>query len=471
MSKKFAIFTFGCKVNQADSAGIRKLLLDKGFVEADQAALADCMIINSCAVTAESVRKVRQTMRSLRKRCPEAVIVLTGCWPQAYPKDTFDEADYVVGTKEREQIAALLQTHFRSLCEEIHHSAALPLAADSPCNAVVPYFPKGGELFSSLAGVDAQHTRAFLKIQEGCNQFCTYCIIPYARGRCRSMPLERVIAEAKSLAAQDFQEIVLTGINLGFYGIDTGDSLADAVEACAAPEGIRRVRFGSLEPERITPELLHRLAACEKFCPQFHLSLQSGANSVLQRMNRHYSPATYCHIVDQIRTLFSESAITTDVIVGFPGETDEDFAETLHIVQKIGFAKVHIFPYSPREGTPAASMPDQISGNVKNQRTDKLAALAAVCTQKHLAHYIGRSVSVLVEDCKRCTECKDRVWDQALESVPLVYQNAHSYYRGHMPDGTLVKIFPEKIEKRLHNSIICVTIEGYEDDCCIARIQ
>lgn len=471
MLKKFKIFTFGCKVNQADSAGIRKLLLDNGFDEAVRAMLADCLIINSCAVTAESVRKVRQTMRSLRKRYPKAVIVLTGCWPQAFPKDAFDEADYVVGTKNREQIAALLQAHFLNNHKSECPSAQSKSAADTPCNVIVPYLPKGGEPFSLLASADTQRTRAFLKIQEGCNQFCTYCIIPYARGRCRSMPLESIAAEAKSLAEQGFQEIVLTGINLGFYGVDTGDSLADAVDACAAPEGIRRVRLGSLEPERITPELLQRFAACGKFCPQFHLSLQSGADSVLRRMNRHYSSLIYDHLVHQIRALFPESAITTDVIVGFPGETDQDFAQTLQMVQQIGFAKVHVFPYSPREGTLAATMPDQVPGGVKNQRASELAVVAARCTKKHLEQYVGRAVSVLVENCKDCAGARERFWDKTLESAPLVYQNAHSYYQGHMPDGTLVKIFPEKAEKRLHNSIICVTIEGYEDDCCIARIQ
>lgn len=438
MLHSFKIFTFGCKVNQADSAGLRQQLLKAGFWEGELAQDADCLIINSCAVTAESVRKARQTLRSLRRRFPKAAIVVTGCWPQAFPEDAFDGADIIVGTKERERIPELLMAHFRCAHQEA-------------CRAVVPYLPKGGEPFSELTCADTQRTRAFLKIQEGCNQFCSYCIIPYARGRCRSMPVARVAEEALQLAKQGFREIVLTGINLGFYGIDTGESLADAVAACAAPDTICRVRLGSLEPERMDREMLLQLAECEKFCPQFHLSLQSGAESVLQRMRRRYDPIGYCRIVDGIRAVFPEAAITTDVIVGFPGETDADFEKTVGMVKKIGFAKVHIFPYSPREGTPAAAMPDQISGDVKNQRAAVLATVAAECTCQHMAGYVGRTVSVLVE-CKK-------------------YQNAQSFYQGHMADGTLVKIFAENGEKGLQNSVICVTIEAYMDDCCIAHLR
>ncbi len=436
MIHHFKIMTFGCKVNQADSAGLRQMLLQNGFAEAKTTADARILIVNSCAVTAESVRKAKQTLRSLRRRCPDAVIVLTGCWPQAFPEDNFEAADIIVGTKEREQIPTLLQARFSAI------DAA-------PCHAVVPYLPKGGETFSLLACADTQRTRAFLKIQEGCNQFCSYCIIPYARGRCRSMPLARIAAEAQTLAEQGFREIVLTGINLGFFGIDTGESLADAVKICAETNGILRVRLGSLEPERMDAEMLQSLADCAGFCPQFHLSLQSGSDTVLKRMNRRYNAGEYRQIVQTIRAVFPQCAITTDVIVGFPGETDEEFADTLRFVEEIGFAKVHIFPYSPREGTVAAKMSGQISGAVKNQRAAALAEVAARGMQQHLAGYVGQNVSVLVESEK--------------------YQNAQSFYQGHTADGTLVKIFAENCEKGLHNSVICVTIESYADDCCIGR--
>lgn len=433
---RFKILTFGCKVNQADSAGLRTVLLQQGFAEADTVAKADCLIVNSCAVTAESVRKARQTLRSLCRRCPDALIVLTGCWPQAFSDDDFEGADIVIGTKERERIPILIRERL--------------VARDAvPCHAVAAYVSSGGEAFSSLACADTTRTRAFLKIQEGCNQFCSYCIIPYARGRCRSMSLTRLAQEVAALAQQGFREIVLTGINLGFFGVDTGESLADAVAICAAQEGILRVRLGSLEPERMDEALLRSLASCEKFCPQFHLSLQSGADAVLKRMNRRYTADVYRQVVLQIRRLFPRPAITTDVIVGFPGETDADFEETIRFVEEIGFAKVHIFPYSPREGTRAAAFPDQISQNVKAQRAARLAEIANQSSTAHLSAYVGQSVSVLVEGRKQ--------------------QNAQSFFQGHTADGTLVKIFTKNDEKGLQNSVICVTIEAYADDCCIGR--
>ena len=436
MNHSFKLMTFGCKVNQADSAGLRLLMEQHGFAEAANAADADCLIVNSCAVTAESVRKARQTLRSLRRRCPHALLILTGCWPQAFPTDTFEDADIIVGTKEREQIPVLA-------ADRLAERGAVP------CRAVVPYMPKGGEAFSPMVCADTHRTRAFLKIQEGCNQFCSYCIIPYARGRCRSMPLARLAKEAEALEQQGFREIVLTGINLGFFGLDTGESLADAVAVCAGREGIVRVRLGSLEPERMDADMIRRLAACEKLCPQFHLSLQSGCDAVLKRMNRRYTAAQYKAVTDAIRQVFPSAAITTDIIVGFPGETDEDFAETLRFAEAIGFAKIHIFPYSPREGTVAASFADQISGSVKAKRAAMLAQVAERCARTHLSAYVGSTVPVLIEGRKQ--------------------QNAQSFFQGHTPDGTLVKIFTENDEKGLQNSVICVTIESYADDCCIGR--
>lgn len=259
------------------------------------------------------------------------------------------------------------------------------------------------------------------------------------------MPPERLQTEIRNLAAAGFREIVLTGINIGFFGMDTGQTLADAVELCAAEEGIIRVRLGSLEPERMDADTLRRFAACEKFCPQFHLSLQSGSDSVLKRMNRRYDTAQYRALAAEIHRLFPDAALTTDVIVGFPGETDAEFEETCRFVQEIGFTKVHVFPYSAREGTRAAKFPDQVPQDVKTRRSAKLTALANEIRRKHLEQFVGRTVSVLVEGRKQ--------------------QNAQRFYQGHTPDGTLVKIFPENAEKGLQNSAICVTIEAYEDDC------
>lgn len=427
---RFRILTLGCKVNQTESAGLAAVLSQMGHEKVPNGTTPDFVIVNSCAVTAESVRKSRQLLRSLRRRFPAAKLLLTGCWPQAFPKDSFEDADFVTGTKER----TLLLDYIRTM----------------PCEAAVqiPAYEKG-DPFSALPCADTTRTRAFLKVQDGCNQFCTYCIIPYARGRCRSMPPERLAEEARSLAAQGFREIVLTGINLGFFGIDTGQSLADAVRLCAEPEGICRVRLGSLEPEKMTAEILTALRDCEKFCPQFHLSLQSGSNAVLKRMHRRYTTEQYLALIQEIRRLFPESAVTTDVIVGFPGETEEDFRQTIAFVRRIGFAKVHVFPYSPREGTRAAAYPNQIPQEIKAARAAELSQLADALRTAHLRGCLGRRAEILIEGEKQ--------------------QNAQTFYQGHTPDGTLVKIFPENGKKGLQNSLICATIEEYTDDALIVR--
>ncbi len=432
---KVKIFTFGCKVNQAESSGLQEMLLSQGLTLADTIESADLVIVNSCAVTDESVKKVKQLLRSVKRKNPAALLALTGCWPQAFPEDDFCGADYVTGTKDR---AAMLEWVF----------ASMKARPDTQETCITPY-KSASDVFSSLPCADTTKTRAFLKIQDGCNQFCSYCIIPFSRGRCRSMPKKRLEAEVASLAKQGFREIVLTGINLGFFGIDTGQDLADAVELCASFPEIQRVRLGSLEPERMTDETLDRLAACEKFCPQFHLSLQSGSDTILKAMNRRYSAAEYADLAARIHARFPDAALTTDVIVGFPAEHETEYQETVAFVKKIGFAKVHVFPYSQRAGTKAAAMPDQIPQNIKNQRSADLTAIANELRRAHLAGYVGRSAEVLVEGKKR--------------------QNAQTFFQGHTKDGTLVKIFDENAEKGLRNATICVTIDSYEDDCCIGH--
>lgn len=432
---KVKIFTFGCKVNQAESSGLQQLLEAQGAALAERIEDADLLIVNSCAVTDESVRKAKQLLRSIKRKNPDALLALTGCWPQAFPDDDFCGADYVTGTKDR---AAMLEWIF----------ACMKNRPDTQETCITPYKSASDE-FSVLPCADTTKTRAFLKIQDGCNQFCSYCIIPFSRGRCRSMPKERLAQEVRNLAAQGFREIVLTGINLGFYGIDTGHDLADAVELCAAEPEILRVRLGSLEPERMTPDVLGRLAACKKFCPQFHLSLQSGSDKILKAMNRRYTAAEYAALAEEIHRLFPNAALTTDVIVGFPSEGEAEYQETVAFVKKIGFAKVHVFPYSQRAGTKAAAMPDQIPQPVKMQRSADLTRIANDLRRAHLAGYVGQTLEVLVEGKKR--------------------QNAQTFFQGHTQDGTLVKIFSENAEKGLRNSVVCVTIESYEDDCCVGR--
>ena len=428
----FYIHTLGCKVNQAESSGLAQVLTEKGHQPAKNETEAELFLVNSCAVTAESVRKTGQALRRIRRLHPDALIVLTGCWPQAFPGDDFSGADFVTGTKHREALLEWLDTVSRK--PEIQ----------------IDRYEKA-DAFSELPCADLTKTRAFLKIQDGCNQFCSYCIIPYARGRCRSMPLSRLRNEVAALDAAGYKEIVLTGINLGFYGLDTGETLTEAVGICAAARNILRIRLGSLEPERMTAEQLHAFAACEKFCPQFHLSLQSGSDTVLKRMHRRYSAAEYRALAEEIHRLFPDCALTTDVIVGFPGETDEEFAETMAFVQEIGFAKVHVFPYSQRTGTKAAEYPDQVPQPVKTARAAKLSQLANEIRRSHLAQMVGRQLSVLVEGEKQ--------------------KNHTEFYQGHTPNGTLVKIFPENHEKDLQNSMICATIEGYEEDCLTASYR
>ena len=426
---EYRILTLGCKTNQAESSGLGKVLQQMGLTPAATDAEADILIVNSCAVTGESVRKTRQLLRSLKRKNPDAKLILTGCWPQAFPEDNFESADFVTGTKNREALLAWITEQ------------------TAGAKQISPY--QSGDAFSPLPCADTDRTRAFLKIQDGCNQFCSYCIIPFARGRCRSMPAERLKEEVRALAEQGFREIVLTGINLGFYGMDTGETLADAVKICAEQEGVLRVRLGSLEPERMDTETLQALAACDKFCPQFHLSLQSGCDSVLKRMNRRYTAAEYRALAEQIHAMFPDAALTTDVIVGFPGETDADFAETCRFVDEIGFAKVHVFPYSEREGTRAAAFPDQVPQAVRAKRSAHLTQIANEIRKRRLSAFAGQTVFVLVENEKQ--------------------QNAQRFLQGHTPDGTLVKIFSENAEKGLQNSVICVTIEGYEDDCLLGR--
>ena len=307
--------TFGCKVNTCETAGMQSVLQKAGHTIVRDPAQADVILFNSCTVTASGDSRLRTAMRKMRQTCPHALLILTGCYAQAYPEEAaaLPEADLVIGTKNRSRLPELLDELYRSHTRQ---------------NAVESY--TASDPFEILpCDTMPDNTRAFLKIQDGCNCFCSYCIIPYARGRCRSMPLGEIRHSAAAFAENGYREIVLCGINLGFYGMEWGGTLADAVEACAAIPGIERIRLGSLEPERLTEPELKRLAALPQFCPQFHLSLQSGCDRTLKRMNRRYTAAEYEAICANIRTLFPHCAITTDFMVGFPGETDEDFADSL----------------------------------------------------------------------------------------------------------------------------------------------
>ncbi len=431
MYKVFFI-TFGCKVSQYETELLRSCFSEAGFAPADKSADADVIVVNSCTVTGSGDSKSVYAVRKLRKDVPEAVIVLTGCMPQAAPEaaEKVTEADIVTGTKERAKLPSLV---LAALAEKRRIVDIPPLARD--------------DIFEEIAYVPTDsHTRAFVKIQDGCECYCTYCMIPYARGRFRSKPLDDLRREVAMLAAHGRREIVLTGINIAFYGHREGLRLADAVEVCCCTEGIERVRLGSIEPEMMLPDDLDRLAALPQFCPQFHLSLQSGCAATLKRMNRRYTPEEYASLVEQIRSRFPEAAFTTDIMVGFPRETEEEFAESMAFAERIGFSRIHVFQYSPRQGTPAAKM-EQIPDAVKHERADRMKALGERLAREYMQGLVGRTVPVLFER-----------------------EKSPDFHCGHAPDYTLIKISRKNSKKSLRNQIFYVTIEGVGDDCCLGRI-
>ncbi len=380
---KIIFHTLGCKVNQYETEAMRRLLQEAGFDTGDHAETngADVIVINSCTVTGESDRKLRQLLRRCRREHPAAVIVLTGCMPQAFPQvaETFEEADIVLGNAARRalptHLGAFLSNHQRIVDIPPHDKEIEPLVIDT---------------FS-------EHTRAFVKIQDGCNRFCSYCIIPYARGRVRSRDPEDIRRELTALAEKGYKEVVLVGINLTAYGQDNGKTIADAVEAACAVEGILRVRLGSLEPDFMSDEILARLASQPKLCPQFHVALQSGCDATLKRMNRHYTTAEFRELCDKLRRLFPGCALTTDVMVGFPGEMEEMFAESMAFVESIGFSRVHVFAYSRRPGTVADRLSGQIPNAIKTERSHRLMAACRKTAEAYARTYIGRTVPILLE--------------------------------------------------------------------------
>lgn len=380
---KIYFHTLGCKVNQYETQSMRELFGHLGHTLAENAAEADIIVINSCTVTAESDRKTRQLLHRCRRECPNGVIVLTGCMVQAFPEDSADlaDADIVIGNK------------------DVSKTVGLALGFDRSKGRIIEISDhEKGEGFSKTAVSEfSERTRAFMKIQDGCDRFCTYCIIPKARGRVRSRPLREIRAEAERLAENGFCEIVLVGINLSAYGCGEDMNLCDAVSEVCAVEGIRRVRLGSLEPDHITDEMLERLRAEEKFCPQFHLSLQSGCDATLKRMNRHYDTAFYTDLVTRIRRAFENAAVTTDIMVGFAGETPEEFEESLEFAEKTGFARAHIFAYSRRAGTIAAALPNQVSQREKEERSRRMIAACDKSEERFLERMLGKTEVVLFE--------------------------------------------------------------------------
>ena len=382
---RVCFYTLGCKVNLNETEALEQLFERHGFTVVPDGQPADVYIVNSCTVTNFGDQKSRKWLRQAKRNNPGAVTVLTGCYPQAFPEAAarLQEADLVCGNTDRrailDNVQKLLEGHERIV-------------------AITPHVR--GEAFEELP-VDRfeTHTRAFIKVEDGCSRQCAYCIIPKARGPVRSRPEAGILAELRQLAAAGYREVVLSAISLPSYGADTGTNLYELIERCAAVEGIDRIRLGSLDPDMLTAEGIRRMAAVDKLCPQFHLSLQSGCDSTLRRMRRPYTTAQYLETVRMLREAYGDRPVsfTTDCICGFPGETEADFEESCAFLEQVGFLRVHVFPYSRREGTPAFSFPDQIHEREKQRRSRLMHLRADAVQKKVLAGMEGMEDDVLLE--------------------------------------------------------------------------
>ena len=384
--KKAALHNLGCKVNAYETEAMQHLLEEAGYEIVPFTQKADVYVINTCSVTNMADRKSRQMLHKAKKNNPDSIVVAAGCYVQTSEKEVLNDlsVDIVIGNDRKHDLVRLLEEY----------------SLDS-VNDTVDDIIDGKHDFEELfIDQTKEHTRAFIKVQDGCNQFCSYCIIPYARGRVRSRRFENVIAEVERLAANGFKEVVLTGIHLSSYGVDFEEAtgLLELIQAVNAVKGIERIRLGSLEPKIVTEHFASELSKLDKICPHFHLSLQSGCDETLKRMNRKYTTKEYERGCELLRKYFVHPAITTDVIVGFPGETEEEFEQTKAYLEHIHFYEMHIFKYSKRKGTRAAVMPDQIDEQIKAARSEKLIALGHDMSKEFRKVYIGKNEEVLFEE-------------------------------------------------------------------------
>lgn len=382
--KKAASFALGCKVNQYESEAIAELFAEKGYEIVGIDEEADVYVINTCTVTNFGDKKSRQLIRKVKRQNENAIVAVVGCYAQTAPKELMEIAgvNLVIGTKDRAQIVEMVEQYDRANGVENHVSDIMKERVFEPLS------------IQKLAN----RTRAYLKIQDGCSQYCSYCIIPYARGPIRSREPQEVVAEVKRLAKNGFKEVVLTGIHVASYGKDRRDtSLLDILKQVHEVEGIERIRFSSIEPNVVTEEFAQTMAALPKVCDHFHLSLQSGCDKTLKEMNRKYDTEKYRQAAATLRKYLPKVALTTDIIVGFPGETEEDFRESYAFAEEIGFAKIHVFPYSPKRGTPAAARKDQLLNAVKSERSHTLIQLSDRMAADFLADAVGTDAEVLYE--------------------------------------------------------------------------
>jgi len=427
--KKAALHNLGCKVNAYETEAMQHLLEEAGYEIVPFTQKADVYVINTCSVTNMADRKSRQMLHKAKKNNPDSIVVAAGCYVQTSEKDVLNDlsVDIVIGNDRKHDLVRLLEEY----------------SLDS-VNDTVDDINDGKHDFEELfIDQTKEHTRAFIKVQDGCNQFCSYCIIPYARGRVRSRRFENVIAEVERLAANGFKEVVLTGIHLSSYGVDFEEAtgLLELIQAVNAVKGIERIRLGSLEPKIVTEHFASELSKLDKICPHFHLSLQSGCDATLKRMNRKYTTKEYERGCELLRKYFVHPAITTDVIVGFPGETEEEFEQTKAYLEHIHFYEMHIFKYSKRKGTRAAVMPDQIDEQVKAARSEKLIALGHDMSKEFRKFYIGKNEEVLFEE-------KAVIGDK-------------EYFVGYTKEYVKVA---KKTDKNLENQIVSGRISGMLTD-------
>lgn len=422
--RKAALHNLGCKVNAYETEAMQEMLEQNGYEIVPFAEGADVYVINTCTVTNMADRKSRQMLHRARKMNPNAVVVAAGCYVQAQGAKADDCIDIIIGNNKKKDLIAILDEHFAKIEEKEPQVELIDIAHTH-------------EYEEMRVSRQAEHTRANVKVQDGCNQFCSYCIIPYARGRVRSRKMKDVLAEVHTLASNGYQEIVLTGIHLSSYGIDTGENLLELIRAVHQVEGILRIRLGSLEPRIITREFAEGIAALPKMCPHFHLSLQSGCNTTLKRMNRRYTAEEYYEKCELLREVFDHPALTTDVIVGFPGETEEEFRESKAFLEKVNFYETHIFKYSRRQGTKAAEMKDQVPEPVKTERSNQLIALGKVNKKAFEDRLIGQTVEVLMEE--------------------EIQRDSETWQIGHTREYVKVG---RKTEENLANQLINVEIEN-----------
>ncbi|RHT18214.1 tRNA (N(6)-L-threonylcarbamoyladenosine(37)-C(2))-methylthiotransferase MtaB [Clostridium sp. AM33-3] len=428
-----ALHNLGCKVNSYETEAMQQLLEEAGYEIVSFHEKADVYIINTCSVTNIADRKSRQMLHRAKKQNPEAVVVAAGCYVQSAAEELKADlaVDVIIGNNKKQDLVPILEEYFKDRTDSSH----------------VIEINETHEYERLSIHKIADHTRAFLKVQDGCNQFCSYCIIPYTRGRVRSRRPEEVVAEVRELAAAGYQEVVLTGIHLSSYGVDfkeeENENLLSLIRQVHEVEGIRRIRLGSLEPRIITDDFAKALASMPKFCPHFHLSLQSGCDETLKRMNRHYTTEEYAAGCDILRRYFDNPAITTDVIVGFSGETEEEFEATKAFLERIGFYEMHIFKYSRRAGTRADRMPEQVPEQIKNVRSEALLLLEKQMSKAYRESFLGKKKTVLLEEK---TEIEGRAYmiGHTMEYVKAVVPYADDL-KNKMTEGVLKEALNDEV--------------------------